>query len=158
MIVGQTGCGKTTQLPQYLYEAGWAGMTSSSLPLLFFPSSPFHSILFYSILFYSILFYSILFYSILFYSILFYFSLSYLSLSPTSSAEGRLIGCTQPRRVAATSIAARVAEEKGWLFSLFFSLFFIYLFFFIIFFFLIDPYLLICRSKTWRRSWILHSI
>lgn len=24
ILVGQTGCGKTTQLPQYLYESGWA--------------------------------------------------------------------------------------------------------------------------------------
>ena len=51
-VVGQTGCGKTTQLPQYLMEAGWA-------------------------------------------------------------SDGRVIGCTQPRRVAATSVAARVAEEVG---------------------------------------------
>jgi len=53
VIVGQTGCGKTTQIPQYLYEAGWA-------------------------------------------------------------AQGRVVACTQPRRVAAVSIAARVAEEKDW--------------------------------------------
>ena len=46
------GSGKTTQLPQYLMEAGWA-------------------------------------------------------------ADGRVIACTQPRRVAATSVAARVAEEVG---------------------------------------------
>ncbi|KAG8734355.1 hypothetical protein FRC11_004361 [Ceratobasidium sp. 423] len=52
IIVGQTGCGKTTQLPQYLYEAGWA-------------------------------------------------------------ANGNVIACTQPRRVAATSVAARVATEVG---------------------------------------------
>lgn len=24
VIVGETGCGKTTQIPQYLYEANWA--------------------------------------------------------------------------------------------------------------------------------------
>ncbi|CAE6425359.1 unnamed protein product [Rhizoctonia solani] len=53
IIVGQTGCGKTTQLPQYLYEAGWA-------------------------------------------------------------ANGNIIACTQPRRVAATSVAARVATEVGY--------------------------------------------
>jgi ATP-dependent RNA helicase DDX35 len=29
------------------------------------------------------------------------------------SAESRVIACTQPRRVAATSVAARVAEEMG---------------------------------------------
>ena len=51
IIVGETGSGKTTQIPQYLYEAGY------------------HKI-------------------------------------------GK-IGCTQPRRVAAMSVAARVAEEMG---------------------------------------------
>lgn len=29
------------------------------------------------------------------------------------AAENRVIACTQPRRVAATSVAARVAEEMG---------------------------------------------
>ncbi|KAI5449470.1 hypothetical protein NCC49_004691 [Naganishia albida] len=52
IVVGQTGCGKSTQLPQYLHEAGW-------------------------------------------------------------SAGNHVIACTQPRRVAATSVAARVAEEMG---------------------------------------------
>ncbi|KAJ7594465.1 P-loop containing nucleoside triphosphate hydrolase protein [Mycena floridula] len=52
IVVGQTGCGKTTQLPQYLLEAGWA-------------------------------------------------------------SEGNIIACTQPRRVAATSVATRVATEVG---------------------------------------------
>ena len=69
IVVGQTGCGKTTrifpllpghkrgvtvspELPQYLYEAGWA-------------------------------------------------------------AGGSVIACTQPRRVAATSVATRVAVEVG---------------------------------------------
>ncbi|CEG75129.1 Putative P-loop containing nucleoside triphosphate hydrolase [Rhizopus microsporus] len=52
IIVGETGSGKTTQLPQYLYEAGY-------------------------------------------------------------TKNGMKIGCTQPRRVAAMSVAARVAEEMG---------------------------------------------
>jgi ATP-dependent RNA helicase DDX35 len=69
IVVGQTGCGKTTreqpfpgslalvaqrvsELPQYLMEAGWA-------------------------------------------------------------QDGRVIACTQPRRVAATSVAGRVAQEVG---------------------------------------------
>lgn len=52
IIVGETGSGKTTQLPQYLHEAGY-------------------------------------------------------------TKGGLKVGCTQPRRVAAMSVAARVAEEMG---------------------------------------------
>jgi pre-mRNA-splicing factor ATP-dependent RNA helicase DHX16 len=52
IIVGETGSGKTTQLPQYLHEAGY-------------------------------------------------------------TKGGLKIGCTQPRRVAAMSVAARVADEMG---------------------------------------------
>ncbi|KAJ7699374.1 P-loop containing nucleoside triphosphate hydrolase protein [Mycena rosella] len=52
IVVAETGSGKTTQLPQYLHEAGY-------------------------------------------------------------TAQGQMIGCTQPRRVAAMSVAARVAEEMG---------------------------------------------
>ncbi|PSC75579.1 pre-mRNA-splicing factor ATP-dependent RNA helicase DHX16 [Micractinium conductrix] len=51
IIVGETGSGKTTQIPQYLYEAGYGKLGK--------------------------------------------------------------IGCTQPRRVAAMSVAARVAQEMG---------------------------------------------
>ncbi|KAK9468692.1 pre-mRNA splicing factor [Lipomyces arxii] len=52
IIVGETGSGKTTQLPQYLHEAGY-------------------------------------------------------------TKDGKKVGCTQPRRVAAMSVAQRVAEEMG---------------------------------------------
>nr|CAD7441299.1 unnamed protein product [Timema bartmani] len=52
IIEGETGSGKTTQIPQYLHEAGF-------------------------------------------------------------TEDNKMIGCTQPRRVAAMSVSARVAEEMG---------------------------------------------
>ncbi|KAK4727194.1 hypothetical protein R3W88_032111 [Solanum pinnatisectum] len=53
IIVGETGSGKTTQMPQYLHEAGF------------------------------------------------------------TRSGGKMIGCTQPRRVAAMRVAARVSHEMG---------------------------------------------
>jgi len=53
ILIGETGSGKTTQLPQFLHTSG--GFTK----------------------------------------------------------DGKIVACTQPRRVAATSVAIRVAEEMG---------------------------------------------
>lgn len=58
IVVGETGSGKTTQIPQYLYEEGYTNARALR-------------------------------------------------------GEIMKIGCTQPRRVAATSVARRVADEVG---------------------------------------------
>lgn len=58
IIQGETGCGKTTQIPQYLHEAGY-------------------------------------------------------TKTEMKHGEVKMVGCTQPRRVAAMSVAARVSQEVG---------------------------------------------
>lgn len=65
ILVGATGSGKTTQVPQYLLEAGWAA--SQPRRAQFNAETP----------------------------------------------RNRVIVCTQPRRVAAVTIAGRVAQEMG---------------------------------------------
>ena len=70
IIEGETGSGKTTQIPQYLYEA----------------VSELHLCLHWE---------------------------SCLSYDQGYCKDGKKIGCTQPRRVAAMSVAARVSQEMG---------------------------------------------
>lgn len=58
IIQGETGCGKTTQIPQYLHEEGF-------------------------------------------------------TKTEMKDGETKMIGCTQPRRVAAMAVASRVSQELG---------------------------------------------
>lgn len=58
IVQGETGCGKTTQIPQYLHESGY-------------------------------------------------------TKTEMRDGELKIVGCTQPRRVAAMSVAARVSQEVG---------------------------------------------
>lgn len=58
IVQGETGCGKTTQIPQYLHEEGY-------------------------------------------------------TKTEMKHGEIKIVGCTQPRRVAAMSVAARVSQEIG---------------------------------------------
>lgn len=69
IIEGETGSGKTTQIPQYLFEAVSFHVTC-------------HKKLVFALL-------------------------------KGFCNDNKKVGCTQPRRVAAMSVAARVAEEMG---------------------------------------------
>ncbi|KAK4533702.1 hypothetical protein CCYA_CCYA18G4584 [Cyanidiococcus yangmingshanensis] len=67
IVVGETGSGKSTQIPQYLWRAGWARQRHQEAS----------------------------------------------TTEMTYAASGKWIGCTQPRRVATTRLAKRVASEMG---------------------------------------------
>lgn len=99
VVVGETGSGKTTQLPQYLHEAGGCcsggccaaravhgrsqeGRRTSSVCRAAAPAAH---------------------------------SAGARACPPPAgwTQGGKLVACTQPRRVAAMTVAARVAEEMG---------------------------------------------
>ena len=89
IIVGETGSGKTTQLTQYLHEDGYTNYGA-------FPNiTPANSVCMYNIVKKK--------------CDKCHYGLNYL----TPYVLLGMVGCTQPRRVAAMSVAKRVSEEMG---------------------------------------------
>ena len=81
ILVGETGSGKTTQVPQYLLEAGVNRKlipTSGSKRRRTEPKTPPSN-----------------------------------PIPRPKKLSAHVIGCTQPRRVAAVTVAQRVAKERG---------------------------------------------
>ena len=75
VIQGETGSGKTTQIPQYLHETVSLPLCTAAKPYLI--------------------------------------TMYIVAHCQGYTKGGKKIACTQPRRVAAMSVAARVAQELG---------------------------------------------
>ncbi|VDO54973.1 unnamed protein product [Haemonchus placei] len=95
IIVGETGCGKSTQVPQYLFEAGWANDDTQNRDHILYLCEKYRSVI-----------------------IVGETGCGKSTQVPQYLFEagwandGRMIGITQPRRVAVVTLASRVAEEK----------------------------------------------
>jgi hypothetical protein len=120
IIVAETGAGKTTQLPQYLLDAGFGKAGVDLLSLLSGAKyldervSPYTSMDSHhvgcGVLVRAIVTTTVALWSC-FLDIASACHCAQGAQPPRGTAG--IIGCTQPRRVAAMSVAARVAEERG---------------------------------------------